>query len=149
MATGLLLATLTENLMADNATNQEPQELTMEKLLVELHNKADADLSNCTKPYIIETYSGGSSWYRLYSDGWCEQGGFFGASYTSYTEKTFTFLKPFKDTDYFATCHSAHTGDLSYPSIKAKAPSGVTFVSTYNNGGWGNWFACGYTKKDN
>ena len=33
------------------------------------------DLSNCTKPHIVTTYVNGTSWYRVYSDGWCEQGG--------------------------------------------------------------------------
>lgn len=27
-------------------------------------------------PCIIETYVNGTSWYRIYSDGWCEQGGY-------------------------------------------------------------------------
>lgn len=30
-------------------------------------------------PTIVETYVNGTSWYRVYSDGWCEQGGFFSA----------------------------------------------------------------------
>ena len=93
---------------------------------------------------VIETYQNGADWYRIYDDGWVEQGGNFGAAYTSYTQKTFTFLKPFLNIDYFVTCHSAHTGDLYYPSIVSKTPTTVTFYGTYNNGGYGDWYACGY-----
>lgn len=31
---------------------------------------------NDCKAYVTETYQNGTSWYRIYSDGWCEQGGF-------------------------------------------------------------------------
>jgi hypothetical protein len=44
--------------------------------------------------HITETYVNGKSWYRVYSDGWCEQGGAFVLNTTSYT-----FLKRFKDTN--------------------------------------------------
>lgn len=42
-----------------------------------LMGKANDDLSNCTKPYIIEASDESlyPTWYRIYSDGWCEQGG--------------------------------------------------------------------------
>ena len=41
-----------------------------------LSNKADSDLSNCTKPHIIETYLPISQYrYRKWSDGWLEQTG--------------------------------------------------------------------------
>lgn len=49
---------------------------------------------------IVENYVNGSSWYRVYSDGWCEQGGvnseIGGAS--GYT--TVELLKPYKDANY-------------------------------------------------
>ncbi len=95
-------------------------------------------------PHIIETYTNGSSWYRVFSDGWCEQGGLFGEQYTAYSEKTFTFLKPFKDDKFYAFCHCSNSSDLNYPSIKVKNKNYVTFVNTYNENGLGNWLAVGY-----
>ena len=58
------------------------------------------------KAYITETYKNGSSWYRVWSDGWCEQGGM---DSTGTGTKTITFLKPFRDTNYapIATSRSA------------------------------------------
>ena len=86
------------------------------------------------------------TWYRKWSDGFCEQGGIFGDSYTSYQDKTITFPISFKDNKYFSTCHCAHTGDLYYPSIKGKTASSITYWYTYNNGGYGCWYACGYVE---
>lgn len=40
-----------------------------------LNSKVDLDGTNATFPHIVETYVNGTSWYRVYSDGWCEQGG--------------------------------------------------------------------------
>lgn len=70
-----------------------------------LQGKANIDLSNCTSPivsapYIVEVSDKSilPSWYRVWSNGWCEQGGQLGsASATSYTV---TFLKTFIDTNY-------------------------------------------------
>jgi hypothetical protein len=49
-------------------------------------------------PHIVETYQSGTSWYRVYSDGWCEQGGRCTAS-----SQTVSFLKPFISTNYTVT----------------------------------------------
>lgn len=92
----------------------------------------------------VENYVDGDVWCRVYPDGWCEQGGNFGAAYSSYVTKTFTFLKPFIDTSYCAICMSSHTGDLYYPALQAKTTTSVTFYGTYNSQGVGNWYACGY-----
>lgn len=92
-----------------------------------------------------ETYSDDNgNWYRIYPDGWCEQGGKYGDPYQSYTTKTFNFLVPFRDNNYFAITQSAHTGDLYYPAMQNKTTTYVTFYGTYNTGGYGNWFTCGY-----
>lgn len=67
-------------------------------LNAELFNeKMDRDLSNRATNihFIIETYQNGTSWYRVYDDGWCEQGG-----YRIYPTSNITFLKPFKDTNF-------------------------------------------------
>lgn len=46
---------------------------------------------------VTDTYSNGSSWYRVWSDGWCEQGGYTG---DSTGEKLITLLKPFINMNY-------------------------------------------------
>lgn len=44
---------------------------------------------------IVEKYQDGTEWYRVYSDGWCEQGGAMG------TSTTVTLLKEMADTSYY------------------------------------------------
>ena len=84
------------------------------------------------------------NWYRVYPDGWCEQGGTLGTAYATYTNKTFTFLKPFANTDYFTVVMCSHTGDLEYPAVIGKTITSVSFRNTYNRDGYGSWYACGY-----
>ena len=50
------------------------------------------------KATIIDTYVNGTSWYRIYSDGWCEQGGM--------SNSNVTFLKSFANTNYGIQAHS-------------------------------------------
>lgn len=55
---------------------------------------------------VVENYVNGNSWYRIYSDGWCEQGGMTNAvsiSKQGGNSQTVTFLKTFRDTNYSAT----------------------------------------------
>ena len=56
-------------------------------------------INRYSKAVIIETYVNGKSWYRVYSDGWCEQGGYAGSGISSVS-----FLKVFANTDYTLTC---------------------------------------------
>jgi len=51
---------------------------------------------------VIENYVNGTSWYRVYSDKWCEQGGKFDGS--SNARKTVSLLKSYKDTGYCIYC---------------------------------------------
>lgn len=82
-------------------------------LNTELFNgKADRDLNNAvvgssfgTKlnsagiRYVKESYRSGTSWYRLYSDGWVEQGGAFSNSSTNQNQ-TVTLLKTMDNSNY-------------------------------------------------
>lgn len=50
-------------------------------------------------PYIMHTVEYGTKWYRLYSDGWCEQGDY-GTLNGSESPVQVTFLIPFKTINY-------------------------------------------------
>lgn len=52
--------------------------------------------------YVIENWRSGSSWYRLYSDKWIEQGGICNATQYNNTAVNVNFFKKMKDTTYFA-----------------------------------------------
>ena len=49
--------------------------------------------------YVLESYTSGTSWYRIWSDGWCEQGGRIYYS-TQIFSTTINFLKAFIDSNY-------------------------------------------------
>ena len=84
-----------------------------------LASKANADLSNCTKPYVTETYRNGTEWYRLWSDGWLEQGG---ALVSNSSFVVYNFLKPFADTNYALLCaqNSGGLGEQSNGMVISK-----------------------------
>ena len=96
-------------------------------------------------PQIVETYQNGTSWYRIYSDGWCEQGGcdkfgtYVSSNYTRY------FLKQFKDTNYtILTTEQESLTDMDsrYTSVYQKyADRFVTYCKVGIC-----WMACGYIK---
>lgn len=91
-------------------------------VITDLNNKADVDLSNCTKPYIIESYNNGTSWYNVYSNGFCEQGG--SVTPTSNTANfPVTFMKNYVElptvitTIAFMASHSSNTGTATVNTI--------------------------------
>lgn len=62
-------------------------------------------IGSTSTSYVTETYVNGTSWYRIYSDGWCEQGGMSDAVKVNAQNgnvRTVTFLKTFRDTNYSA-----------------------------------------------
>lgn len=63
-----------------------------------LSNKANVNFSNATKPYVTETNVNGTSWRRVWSDGWCEQGGF--TSIPGSGGAQVTFSVPMLNTNY-------------------------------------------------
>lgn len=60
-----------------------------------LENKANTDFSNVSIPYITSKYKNGNSWYRIWSDGWLEQGGTTSAGYNS--PVTVSFIKQYEE----------------------------------------------------
>ena len=80
---------------------------------------------------ITETYVNGSSWYRVYSDGWCEQGGKWTGSVSidAGAEKvvTITFLKPYKDINYHAVSETITNHCLPFRQVPEKDKIGFSF----------------------
>lgn len=102
-------------------------------------------------PHIVETYINGTSWYRIYSDGWCEQGGYKATTSAAATSYTVDFIKQFKDTNYFfdRSPYWVQDGVVVYSvfdnGYRTKTTSSVSFwmhENTIQNGT--DWYACGY-----
>ena len=100
---------------------------------------------------VIENYVNGTSWYRVWSDGWIEQGGQIGKVGTDQTV-TVTLLQPFSTTNYFVsnTNLAGNVGSGSDPScnsVGVRNTSGFQLMQdqTVGNGIIGCiWYACGY-----
>lgn len=113
-------------------------------LNTELFNdKVDINGSNAGFVHIVETYHIGSNYYRIYSDGWCEQGGF--VTRTGTTDSV-TFHKEFVDTNYnlqMSVRHTAAGTDGRPPLINSPTTTGFT-ASIYTGYEGFYWKACGY-----
>ena len=99
--------------------------------------------------YVTENYfnSSNGDWYRIWSDGWIEQGGYQTGSGSGRGYKTITFLKPFNSTQYTATTSydngSSATNNQGYYSYLANKTKTTIQISTYS-GHASFWYACGY-----
>lgn len=98
---------------------------------------------------IVETYRNGTEWYRLYADGWCEQGGY--VTGTGVGDKTAYLLKPYKDTDYtltasLITSSGVALGKVSHIALVSKAKDSFVVYTDPAIGFNKSWRACGYVR---
>lgn len=61
--------------MIEQKTDKSTLDWHINQIRNSLSFKLNKDGSNSEFPYIKETYSNDGLWYRVWSDGWCEQGG--------------------------------------------------------------------------
>ena len=109
------------------------------------------DINAQSRGYLVESYTNGTSGYRLYSDGYCEQWGY--SDTDSNNLRTITFLKPYKDTNYVVTLGASNINDpQNYNSRMAKiwsiTTTNMVVVGIYENGILYDfhfyWRICGY-----
>lgn len=109
-----------------------------------IESRIKLDGSNAEFPYITETYVNGTSWYRVYSDGWCEQGG--GTSGEG-SALTATLLKNYVDTNYGISIQTVTTGtNTSQCNTKATSMTNSGFkITKSSDANFGfKWMAWGY-----
>ena len=128
------------------------------QILESLNNKADRDLNNISGGgsglnnngirTIVETWNEGHNWYRIWSDGWIEQGG--QCSAADDATVTITFHKPFTNTSYrvLSGIVDAQLGgsNFRYISFSNFTTTTMKVAGQSNCGGscQGFWYACGY-----
>ena len=98
--------------------------------------------------YVVETWSEGTEWYTIYSDGWIEQGGYVVG--TGNNTVTTNYHKEFKS-EPTVIKQTGYTGNLNnaWNWIYAQVWGVTTISFTHQlyaaaNGGSCKWFACGY-----
>lgn len=91
---------------------------------------------------VVETYVNGTEWYRIYSDGWVEQGGMSYIATSSLT--TIQFLKSFSSTpNVFVNSQYVGSASPKYTFLNAVNITNSNFQVQVDAQGM-NWFACGY-----
>lgn len=93
---------------------------------------------------VIESYRNGTEWYRVWSDGWVEQGG--RAITSSGAGKTVTLLKPYADRNYTIVGQAVETSSSfrngNTTDIVNKTATSFS-IGIYGGAAENNWYACG------
>lgn len=116
--------------------------------------------SSLNNPFLVEKYTDDAgNWYRIYSDGWVEQGGIVIAK-GEYASTTVNFLKPFNGNYTVLTVGRGNSGNLNANPASNRGCSSLiggvyedekqpTSFTILNNNTEVDWFACGYGAKEN
>ena len=109
-----------------------------------VQNEVDDDSLHA---YVISSYHSGTDWYRVWSDGWCEQGG--SATVASGGSTPVTLHKTFKDLNYslLTTSNSAYynLGEANNTALKTST-SQITIWNGSHITSEFSWEAKGYIK---
>lgn len=102
-------------------------------------------ISPSPNAYVTQTWHSGDNWYRVWSDGWIEQGG---CSYTTNSyQKPISFHKPFHNTNYcmVASAENDTKGDIYGVVINTRATTNANIFIGANFGYYcrARWYACG------
>lgn len=103
----------------------------------------DVDAIPRPNAYVTQTWRSGTEWYRVWSDGWIEQGG-------HGTGGTCTFSKPFSDVKYTfnvqpSNAYVSHPDWIAAYEHRSSRKTTKTEVAFYEHGdsGW-DWRSSGY-----
>ena len=99
---------------------------------------------------LVKSYVNGTSWYRIYSDGWCEQGGVIGAGTSGTVSVKVTLVIPYKDSNYNIQAIPAmgnwkNEWGFGYNSRTAKS---FVLFGRYILGGNFSWRTSGYVAEE-
>ena len=116
-------------------TTNTDVEVDINEIISDLNDKvsiSDLDEVHC----IVETYRNGTSWYRIYDDGWCEQGGRLGlTSGTGFT--TVQLLVPYVNTSYSISTFMMRDGSMGdYRSGYIIDSSSIAVAHDYSDTVW-------------
>lgn len=104
-----------------------------------------------SRGYLVQSYVNGTSGYRVYSDGWCEQWGRGGNATATSAAVTvvINLLKPYKDANYMALANSGFDSGTSwngpYPTVQTtESVSFRAWVTGTSTMFVEQWYCCGY-----
>lgn len=102
----------------------------------------ESTASSSRPAVVVKNYRNGKSWYRVWSDGWVEQGGNTG---TNTANGSVTFLIPMLDTSYSIqmTASAANSASSVSPITSSISTSGFNWSAPGTPGGGSFWLVCG------
>lgn len=103
------------------------------------------NINALSRGYLVQSYVNGTSGYRVYSDGWCEQWGRITVGLDA--SVSVTFLKPFMSASYYANWISCNGYTQNGEGTRACDNLTTTSMRIYNGQDramLANWYACGY-----
>lgn len=120
----------------------------LNSIIASLNGKMDKDGFNATASVCVESYINGSSWYRVYSDGWCEQGGQSATPYGG--NSTVTLLCQYTNTNYNVVMSGRESNNFA-SSLNSYDKTVFSFkVQAGYDGNWQaqafSWQASGYIR---
>ena len=123
-------------------TTEESIQKNIESLELEL-SRYEQILQKCTTSYVVETWSSDTNWYRKWSDGWIEQGGYCDAQAVATT--IITLHIPYTNINYniHLTNKFVNSATKNAVHITAQTESNFTYWCENTNGD-AYWYACGY-----
>ena len=102
-----------------------------------------ANISETRPACVTECYQSGYNWYRVWSDGWIEQGGYESPIASGTSGVQVNFLKPFSNTLYFSI-PSWGNADYAASAVGSKTTAGMKIYNRTNISNFCFWYACGY-----
>ena len=106
------------------------------------NQKADKDLSNCTKPYITEIYQNDIFGYVTYSNGFIEQWG--RQAVSSRSTSVITLLKSFNNANYLALITNITGTNITAANSNAGSLTNLTVSQMTLRQAEGNYTYCWY-----
>jgi hypothetical protein len=100
------------NVVNQGMTILEQVSQGLEQVNKGLETKADVDLTNSSIVHIVETYVNDASGYRIYSDGYCEQWGYF--EIAANASGTITIPKTYANTKYNLSSNCYAVSEVTY-----------------------------------
>ena len=124
--------------------------LTQAEMRISLLETSKVDKEGAA--WVVESYRNDTEWYRVWSDGWLEQGG-----QITDNRAALTFLKPFVNANYYINAlptQKGKWGGLSFQVVNMTATSAELWSTISNSGvainNWQHnnimnpvWYACG------
>lgn len=106
-------------------------------------NALQAQVVEIPKPnaYVTKTWHSETSWYRKWSDGWIEQGGY-NAGGSDYGDSTVTLPTPFAETNYSVFVQCGEGNWDYYSRVLSRTNSSYSIGTRFGKNFF--WHACGY-----